>query len=71
VGIGLFRRDLLRRANAVELGHHQIHQDDIGMQFIDLRHRLLPIARFSDDFDIGLSCKKCSNAFTYNSMIVT
>ncbi len=68
--VGQMRRQLLRRGNAVELGHGDVHQDEIGTK--PRRRQLdrrLPIRRLTDDF-MSLRLKQTAKAIPKEGVII-
>ena len=56
--------------DTVEPGHRHVHQDDIRMQFCGHFHRLLTVARFTDQFDLRLLVQDIRQPFAQQGMIV-
>jgi hypothetical protein len=48
--------------DAIELGHPDVHQDHIGAEFAGHRHRLTPVGRLADDFDVRLGVQDQAKA---------
>src|SRR5262245_59201001 len=40
------------RADPVELGHHDVHQDDVGLELVHEVHALQAVLRLADDLDV-------------------
>jgi len=47
--------DRLRGSYAVHHRHHQVHQDNIGLEQPRARHRLLPVLGLAHEFEVGVN----------------
>src|SRR5262245_54730174 len=61
---------LRRRREAVQSRHGNIHDDDVRRVALDLRDRLLSLARSSDDLHVLLRVEDHAHAFAHGFMIV-
>lgn len=64
-----FTDDQLRRADAVELRHLQVHQHEIGLELARERHRFAAVLRFADDL-VSLRKQEASQAVAEERVIV-
>ena len=56
--------------DAVEFGHADVHQDDIGMQAASLLDRLAAVCRLADDFDVLFRTQRHLEGSPHERLIV-
>jgi hypothetical protein len=62
--------DLAGRLDAVELGHPEIHEDDVGAARPGQAHGLAPVTGLPDDVDFGLGGEKHPEAGADQGLVV-
>ena len=66
----LVGQDAPRRLEAVELGHADVHQDDVGPQRAHLVDRLAAVRGLADDLDVGLGVEDHAEAGAHERLVV-
>ena len=59
-----------RRLDAVDVGHADVHQDDVRPQAPRLRDRLAPVRRLADDLDVLLGLEDHAEAGADERLVV-
>ena len=67
---GWLRRDLPCGFDAIHLGHHQVHQDHVGVQRLSLGDGLGSVARLADHLDVALGREQRADAFADDGVVV-
>ena len=62
--------NLLRRLDAVQFRHRDIHHDDVGMQLVHEPHRLPPIGGRPYDLESGLRLQQHAQTVTHHGVII-
>ena len=60
----------LRRCDPIELGHDDVHHDDIRLQRVHLLERLDPVLRLTDDVDVRHEIEEGAEAVPHDRVIV-
>ena len=60
----------LRRLEPVELGHADVHQDDVRTEAVGLLYRLEPVARLGHDVDVLLAGEQHAKAGANHRLVV-
>lgn len=68
--IGHVSPDRRGRGHAVHHRHQQVHQHDIGPEFLGKLKRLGTIPCLTDDFELRIELKKLAQPPAYNAMII-
>src|SRR5690606_19309364 len=66
----LGREDPPRRLDPVELGHAQVHEDDVGLEVGDESHRLVAVTGLADDLQVGLGVDDRAHAGPEELLVV-
>ena len=61
--------DLAGGADAVQLGHLQVHQDDVGLELGGAGHRLDAV-RLADHLEVGVGREQLDQAHTHHRVVV-
>jgi hypothetical protein len=64
------RGHLARRLDAVELGHADVHQHDVGRQATRLLDRRVAVGRLADDVDVLLGVEDHAEAGAHQRLVV-
>jgi len=56
--------------DAVQLGHRDIHEDNVRFQLLDHAYRFPSVYRVADDADIPLNLEQKTQSITNDSVIV-
>jgi hypothetical protein len=62
--------DLTRRFDAVQQGHADIENGDVGFERQRLPHRLASVARLRDDVPLGLLLENLPKSLSHDRVIV-
>ena len=62
--------DLLRRLNAIQFRHGNVHDDDIGFQLPRLLYRFPPRHRFPDHLDVSLCFQEETQTVKDDAMVI-
>jgi hypothetical protein len=68
--VGIALDDLRRRVDAVELGHSDIHDNNVGRELFGEADGFAAIGGFADDFDSRVGLEQEPKAFANYSVIV-
>ncbi len=68
--LGLAGCDVANGLDAIHLGHHQIHQDDVGLEPFRLGDRLSSVFCLPHNLNVRLCRQQSSNPLTDDHMIV-
>ncbi len=63
-------RDAANGLNPIHLRHHQVHQDDVGLEPFCLGHRLPPVFCLSHHFNVRLRRQQGTNPLADYDVIV-
>lgn len=70
LGLGPFLEDFLGGLHAIETGHLDIHQDDIGVGLEGVAQGLTPILGLAHDLEIGFRFQKAFKPLAKEGMVV-
>jgi hypothetical protein len=67
---GHFSRIAAGGCGAVHLGHHQVHQHDVGLELVAELHGLAAVAGFAHQIQVGLDLEDCGQPAADHAVVV-
>jgi hypothetical protein len=61
---------LVDRARTVDLGHPEVHEDDVGPEPLGRNHRLAAVGRLADDLELRIAVEDAAEAVADDRVIV-
>jgi len=68
--VGVVGGDLPGRVDAVQVGHRDVHDHDVGRQFLGHSHRRAPVRRLADHRKALFAFQQSPQALSYDLVIV-